>query len=126
MADVTLKLFADVPHYDLRAEIEGLIYTLRLRFDADGYWYLSILDEAASVAFRYSRRILPIGPWLAVDDDDKMSVQQLRDTYDLASAFFPGMLLAVSPRPLALEQADGSMLQLNYYTADSLAAGDLS
>jgi hypothetical protein len=116
------QLLSEDPHYSMQVEIEQLIYTLRLFFDDDGYWYLTILDESGTIIYRAGRRVLPIGEWLVVDEAERITIAQLRNTYDLASGFFPGMLLAVSSAPLALEQADADLIHLDYLTAAELAA----
>ncbi len=120
--DVAIPLFADVPHYSVLVTLEGTVYAVRMYFeDVDGYWYFTLLDEAESTAIGgVPRRVLPIGPWLTVDEP--LTVAQLRDLYGLANRVLPGLLLFASSQPLTLTQADGAVLQLQYFNAATVAA----
>src|SRR4051812_4764144 len=122
--DSAWQLSSDVPHFSFQGDIEGLIYTFKLLFnERDGFWYLSIFDEAGQSAYPHGRRVIATGAWLTVDEADQITVEQFRRLYDLsAGRFFPGALLAISSQPLQGVQADADVIQLQYFSATALVA----
>lgn len=128
MAGARFQLFSDVPHYTIHVEIEGAVYSLQLMWNnRNGAWYLRLLDESGQPVFIGERavgprRVVAVGPWLTVAEDDRLTVEQFRRLYDLTDCFFPGMLYAVSPRPLDGVREDADMIELEYVDAENLRA----
>jgi hypothetical protein len=121
--DALYTLHSDAPHYSILVEIEDAIYALRFFFNSrDGYWYLSVLDDSETTTHRAARRVIPFGSWLEVDEEDRLSLAELRALYDLAGGFFRGSIVAVSTRALRGEMTDADYMRIEYVTADSFTA----
>lgn len=121
MAGARFKLFSDVPRYSMQVEIEARVYSLRLAWNhRDGFWYLALLDEAEATIFRGPRRVIPIGDWLTVAEEHRITPAQFRRLYDVTSCHFPGMLYPVSPRPRQGLISDADDIELEYVDAAAL------
>lgn len=129
MAISRIEIDGELPHYSVRAEFDGVIYSLRFRWnDRAARWTVDLLDDSEAECLVAG---WPLDPVIG-DLDAMLEANEDLTAGDLASLcvfgryFLPGVLVATSTEQLTTQEGL-SAVELVYYdqaTMAEIAASD--
>jgi hypothetical protein len=122
MARIRIPLSGELPHFSLKADLDGVPFGLAFQWSARARrWAVSLLDEVEAQAYSLGRPLTVIGRWMDQDVLNELTVRRFRRVYDLARGRLPGLLYASSPAPLTGTMADLDTVDLVYIDASEVS-----